>query len=86
MSPGRVRSVSAPKGVEGVDLYISTFGPALSVISRQWPVLTSEVNPETGDPRQAPSRGSVEFGSAGGGGHASSGDAVGTECGVRSGD
>ena len=40
------------EGVEGVDLYISTFGPALSVISRQWPVLTSEVNPETGEPRQ----------------------------------
>ena len=40
------------EGIEGVDLYISTFGPVLSVISRQWPVLTSEVNPETGEPRQ----------------------------------
>lgn len=38
------------EGVEGVDLYISTFGPALSVISRQWPVYTSEVNPDTGQP------------------------------------
>src|SRR5690606_9677078 len=33
-----------------VDLYISTFGPVLSVISAQWPVLTSEVNPQTGEP------------------------------------
>ncbi len=39
------------EGVEGVDLYISTFGPVLSVISRQWPVLTSEVDPQTGEPR-----------------------------------
>jgi putative DNA methylase len=38
-------------GIDGVDVYISTFGPALSVISRQWPVYTSEVDPETGDPR-----------------------------------
>ena len=38
------------EGVEGVDLYISTFGPVLSVISRQWPVFTSEVDPETGEP------------------------------------
>jgi putative DNA methylase len=37
-------------GIAGVDLYISTFGPTLSVISRQWPVLTSDVDPETGDP------------------------------------
>ena len=38
------------EGVEGVDLYISTFGPVLSVISRQWPVFTSEVDTETGEP------------------------------------
>ena len=38
-------------GIEGVDLYISTFGPTLSVISRQWPVYTSEVEPNTGEPR-----------------------------------
>lgn len=38
------------EGVEGVDLYIATFGPVLSIISRQWPVLTSEVNPNTGQP------------------------------------
>ena len=39
------------QGVQGVDLYISTFGPVLSVISRRWPVFTSEVDPQTGDPR-----------------------------------
>ena len=38
------------EGVVGVDLYIATFGPVLSIISRQWPVLTSEVNPDTGQP------------------------------------
>ena len=38
-------------GIAGVDLYIATFGPTLSVISRQWPVLTSEVDPKTGEPR-----------------------------------
>ena len=38
-------------GISGVDLYISTFGPTLSVISRQWPVLTSEMDPDTGEPR-----------------------------------
>ncbi len=37
------------QGVGGVDLYISTFGPALSVISAHWPVLTSEVD-ERGRP------------------------------------
>ena len=40
------------EGLEGVDLYISTFGPTLSVISRQWPVFTSEVDPKTGEPRR----------------------------------
>ena len=40
------------EGLEGVDLYISTFGPTLSVISRQWPVFTSEVDPQTGEPRR----------------------------------
>jgi putative DNA methylase len=55
---GEVRQVAREKakeflaaGIEGVDLYISTFGPTLSVISRQWPVYTSDVDPETGDPR-----------------------------------
>lgn len=40
------------QGVEGVDLYISTFGPVLSVISRRWPVFTSEADPTTGEPRR----------------------------------
>jgi len=40
----------AAQGVRGVDLYISTFGPALSVISERWPVLTSEID-ERGQPR-----------------------------------
>jgi hypothetical protein len=37
--------------VSGVDLYISTFGPVLSVISERWPVLTSEVDERTGQPK-----------------------------------
>jgi len=41
----------AQQGISGVDLYISTFGPALSVISAHWPVLTSEIDERTGDPR-----------------------------------
>src|SRR5690606_17785686 len=41
----------AAQGVSGVDLYISTFGPALSVISAHWPVLTSEIDEGTGEPR-----------------------------------
>ena len=32
-------------------LYLSTFGPTLSIISEHWPVLTSEVDPKTGQPR-----------------------------------
>lgn len=41
----------AAQGISGVDLYISTFGPALSVISAHWPVLTSEIDERTGEPR-----------------------------------
>lgn len=37
-------------GIRGVDLYISTFGPVLSIISENWPVLTSQTDPKTGDP------------------------------------
>lgn len=44
-------SIFANQGITGVDLYISAFGPALSVISEQWPVLTSEVDPKTGQPK-----------------------------------
>jgi putative DNA methylase len=39
------------QGITGADLYISTFGPTLNVISQNWPVLTSEVDPKTGQPR-----------------------------------
>lgn len=38
------------QGVKGVDLYISTFGPVLSIISENWPVLTSQTDPKSGDP------------------------------------
>lgn len=41
----------ADQGMHGVDLYISTFGPALSIISEHWPVLTSEIDEKTGQPR-----------------------------------
>ena len=34
-----------------MDLYIAVFGPTLSVISEHWPVLTSETDPKTGQPR-----------------------------------
>jgi len=54
---GRVRQVARQKaaefqaqGIGGVDLYISTFGPVLSIISENWPVLTSQTDPQTGDP------------------------------------
>ena len=56
---GKVRRTAREKAVEfekqgirGVDLYISTFGPTLSIISENWPVLTSEVDEKTGKPRQ----------------------------------
>lgn len=39
------------QGIRGVDLYISTFGPTLSIISEHWPVLTGDVDPKTGQPR-----------------------------------
>lgn len=55
---GKVRDVAREKasqyheaGISGVDLYLSTFGPVLSVISETWPVLTSEVDEKTGDPK-----------------------------------
>jgi len=54
---GKVRKIARQKaeefekqGIRGVDLYISTFGPVLSIISENWPVLTSETDPKTGDP------------------------------------
>ncbi len=39
------------QGIGGVDLYLSVFGPVLAVISRQWPVLTREVDERTGQPK-----------------------------------
>ena len=38
-------------GLDGVDLLLSTYGPALSVISSHWPVLSSEADPVTGSNR-----------------------------------
>jgi hypothetical protein len=38
-------------GIDGVDLLLSTYGPALSVISSQWPVYSSEADPLTGKSR-----------------------------------
>jgi adenine-specific DNA methylase len=55
---GRVRQTAREQagqyeklGIRGVDLYIATFGPVLSVISERWPVLTSEVDPKTNKPK-----------------------------------
>ncbi len=39
-------------GIEGVDLYLATYGPVLGVISERWPVLTGQVDPETGEPQR----------------------------------
>ena len=37
------------QGIEGVDLYLSTFGPVLGVLSRNWPIISEEVDRETGE-------------------------------------
>ena len=50
LARGKAREYAA-QGISGVDLYISTFGPTLSVISERWPVLTSEIDPKTGQPK-----------------------------------
>lgn len=39
-------------GISGVDLYLATYGPTLGVLSRHWPVLTGDTDPETGEPRR----------------------------------
>lgn len=39
------------QGIHGVDLYIATFGPTLSILSQHWPVLTSETDERTGEPK-----------------------------------
>jgi adenine-specific DNA methylase len=41
----------ARAGLSGVDLLLSTYGPALSVISARWPVYSSEADPLTGKSR-----------------------------------
>lgn len=41
----------ANAGLAGVDLLLSTYGPALSVISSQWPVYSSEADPVSGRSR-----------------------------------
>jgi len=41
----------AAQSIGGADLYISVFGPTLSVISQHWPVLTSEIDAKSGQPR-----------------------------------
>ena len=38
-------------GIDGVDLLLSTYGPALSVISSRWPVFSSEADPVSGRSR-----------------------------------
>jgi adenine-specific DNA methylase len=40
------------QGITGVDLYIATFGPTLSILSKNWPVYTSEVDEDTGEPKK----------------------------------
>jgi len=50
-----------------VDLYISTFGPVLSIISENWPVLTSESDPKTGDPLPLKPGEALDSGSSGSG-------------------
>jgi putative DNA methylase len=40
----------ANEGMAGVDLTIATYGPALSVLSRRWPVYTGELD-EAGNPQ-----------------------------------
>ena len=36
-------------GIDGVDLYLSIFGPVLGVLSRHWPVVSQEVGRDTGE-------------------------------------
>lgn len=44
----------ADAGIDGVDLLLSSYGPALSVISRHWPVMSSEVGPDGSSRRLRP--------------------------------
>ena len=36
-------------GIDGVDLYLATFGPVLGVLSRHWPIISEDVDRETGE-------------------------------------
>jgi len=38
------------QGIDGVDLYLATYGPVLGVLSGKWPLLSPEVDRETGEP------------------------------------
>ncbi len=44
----------AAAGINGVDLLLSSYGPALSVISRHWPVMSSEVGTDGASRRLRP--------------------------------
>jgi putative DNA methylase len=46
-----VEKFEAEVGIGGVDLQLATYGPTLSVISRNWPVLSSETDEVTGRSR-----------------------------------
>ena len=39
------------QGISGVDLYIATFGPTLAILSESWPVLTSDFDERSGEPK-----------------------------------
>ena len=43
---GEALQRAADQGLNGVDLLLSTYGPALSVLSRYWPVYSSETDEE----------------------------------------
>ena len=48
---GEALQRAAEQGLSGVDLLLSTYGPALSVLSRHWPVYSSKTD-ESGQSRQ----------------------------------
>lgn len=55
---GRVRQTARDtaedlqkQGISGVDLYIATFGPTLAILSESWPVLTSDFDERSGEPK-----------------------------------
>ena len=48
-------------GIEGVDLYLSTFGPVLGVLSRHWPIISEEVDRDTGEPLKLEPEGALSI-------------------------